>query len=121
MDDEALLQMRLEAKDELKTAYTMLNDRYAAPAEKAMSLDELSELEGSGGAGKKNTSSLKGSDAASDAGPAHTTVRPAKLLTTVCLPAHPRSSSCTRAQRVGAGRSVKPAARPRREWRYMHE
>lgn len=89
MDEEELLQIRLEAKDDLKTAYAMLNERYSAPAEKAMSLDELSELDGSGGAAAKKSSSLKGSDAGSDAGGTHSTVRPASLLTVVRPPSPP--------------------------------
>lgn len=83
IDEEELLQIRLEAKDDLKAAYALLNERYSAPAQKAMSLDELSEFDGSGGAAKKSSSLKGGSDAASDAGPSHCTVHAAKLLTTV--------------------------------------
>lgn len=91
IDEEELLQIRLEAKDDLKSAYAMLNERYSAPAEKAMSLDELSELEGSGGAtAAKKSGSLKGSDIGSEiGGPAHAFVKPAKLLTSVCPPFSP--------------------------------
>lgn len=86
MDEEELLQIRLEAKDDLKTAYAMLNERYSAPAEKAMSLDELSELDGSGAGAAKKSSSLKGSDSGSQAIASHSTVRPAQLLTNVSTP-----------------------------------
>lgn len=46
--DEELLQMHLDAKDNLKNAYAMLNDQYSAPTNKALSFDALRELDSNG-------------------------------------------------------------------------
>lgn len=48
MPDEELLQMHLDAKDNLKSAYAMLNDQYSAPTNKSLTIDALTELDSNG-------------------------------------------------------------------------
>jgi hypothetical protein len=48
VNDEELLQMHLDAKDNLRSAYAMLNDQYSAPTAKALNMDALAELDSNG-------------------------------------------------------------------------
>lgn len=48
VNDEELLQMHLDAKDNLRSAYAMLNDQYSAPTSKPLTIDALNELDSNG-------------------------------------------------------------------------
>jgi hypothetical protein len=60
VNDEELLQMHLDAKDNLRSAYAMLNDQYSAPNDKPLTIDALTELEGSGAKKSMDNSDGKG-------------------------------------------------------------
>jgi hypothetical protein len=95
MDDDELLQMHLDAKDNLRSAYAMLNEQYSAPQAKSLSMDALSELESAGQ--KKHSDSLKSDDDHKGLHGTHGThtthddnlgAAPVQMLTHVRLDAH---------------------------------
>lgn len=48
VNDDELLQMHLDAKENLRSAYAMLNDQYSTPTAKPLTIDALTELDSNG-------------------------------------------------------------------------